>query len=212
MKFFSLVLGLLLACSIAPAQDKKPDAKAAPEGGGYSVGSVVADFTLNDAEGKKTSLKSIAEGKKYVVIDFWSRECPAAKACEPAFAKLNKDFSSKGVALVHMASNKAENKAEADVTATKEYAKKNNITWPVLLDVDNKVALTFGATNTPHVYVIDTKDMKVVYMGAFNDSVWKAENVKKEYVREALDLLLAGKPVTTNYVKPEGCVIKKVVS
>src|SRR5262249_15826235 len=152
------------------------------------------------------------EGKKYVVIDFWSRECPAAKACEPAFAKLDKDFGSKGVALVHMASNKKENKADADVSATKENAKKNNITFPVLLDVDNKIADAFGATKTPQGFGIEGKDMKVVYMGALNDAVWKPENVKKEYVREALDQLLSGKPVSTNQVKPDGCTIKRVVS
>src|SRR5262245_127056 len=102
----ALSFALALACSLSIiAQDKKaaPEAKAPA---GYSVGSVVADFTLNDAEGKKTSLKSIGEGKKFIVLNFWSRECPAAKACEPAFVKLNTDYSGKGVALVHMASNK----------------------------------------------------------------------------------------------------------
>jgi peroxiredoxin len=205
MKFSSVLVAafaLVLLLPHAPAQDAK----------GYAAGSVVADFTLNDLDGKKTSLKSIGEGKKYIVLDFWSRECPAAKACEPAFAKLNTDYAAKGIALVHVASNKKENKAEGDVTATKEYAKKNNIAFPVLLDVDNKIADAFGAQTTPHVYVIDTKDMKVVYVGAFNDAVWKPENVKKEYVREALDLLLGGKAVGTPSTKPEGCTIKRVVS
>jgi thiol-disulfide isomerase/thioredoxin len=208
----ALSFALVFACSLSMtfAQDKKEPEVKAPAG--YSVGSVVADFTLNDAEGKKTSLKTIAEGKKFIVLNFWSRECPAAKATEPAFVKLYADYSGKGVAFVHMASNKKENKAEADVTATKEYAKSKNITWPVLLDVDNKVADVFGGQKTPHVYVVDVKDMKVVYMGSINDSVWKAENVKKEYVREALDLLLAGKAVATPSTPPEGCTIKRVVS
>jgi thiol-disulfide isomerase/thioredoxin len=205
MKSLSFVFALLLPFSIALGQAGK-----APEG--HSVGSVVADFTLSDAEGKKTSLKSIGEGKKYIVLDFWSRECPAAKACEPGFAKLNKDYAAKGVAFVHVASNKKENKVEADVAATKDYATKNGIKCPILLDVDNKIADIFGAEKTPHVYVIDTKDMKVVYAGAFNDAVYKPESVKHEYVREALDLLLAGKPVATPSTKPEGCVIKRVVS
>lgn len=204
---------LALVCAFSPliAQDggKGGETKAPA---GYAVGAVVADFTLTDADGNKTSLKSIAEGKKYVVLDFWSRECPAAKACEPAFAKLHKDFSAKSVAFVHMASNKKENKVEADVTATKDYAKKNSITWPILLDVDNKVADVFGGQTTPHVFVIDVKDMKVVYAGSINDAVWKPENVKREYVREALDLLLAGKPVATPSTKAEGCTIKRVVS
>src|SRR5688572_10658597 len=201
MKPFAVLLSLVLPLSFVCAQ----------EGKGYAVGSVVADFTLDDAEGKKTSLKSLGDGKKYIVLDFWSRNCPAAQNGEPMFAKLHTDFSGKGVAFVHVASNKQENKVEADVKATKEYIKKNSIAFPVLLDVENKIALTFGGQCTPHVFVIDTKDMKVVYAGALNDSVWKPENVKRDYVREALDQLLAGKPVTTPTTKPEGCSIKKVV-
>ena len=211
MKPLSFALALMLPLSFAMAQDAKaPKEEKAPKG--YAVGSVVADFTLNDAEGKKTSLKSLGEGKKYIVIGWWSRKCPAAQAAESAFAKINTDYSGKGVALVYMASNKQENKAEADVAATKDYAASKKITWPVLLDVDNKIADAFGATNTPHVFVLDAKDMKVVYAGALNDNAWKAESVKKEYVREALDLLLAGKPVANPTTKPEGCTIKRVVS
>jgi peroxiredoxin len=213
MKTFAFVFALVMPLAFVAAQDAKKQDKPAEkaEAKGYEVGSTVADFTLNDATGKSTSLKSIAEGKKYVVVSYWSRECPAAQHAEVFFAKINADYASKGVALVYMASNKKENKTEADVKATKDYVANKKITWPVLLDVDNKIALTFGATNTPHVYVIDAKTMKVVYTGSVVDSIWKPENVKKEYVRDALDQLLAGKPVTTASTKPDGCTIKRVV-
>jgi peroxiredoxin len=209
MKIPATIMAFAVLFQAVPAQVEKDKEKPA-DAKGYAVGSVVADFTLNDLEGKKVSLKSLAEGKKYVVIDFWSRECPAAKACEPGFVKLNSDFSSKGVALVHVASNKKENKADADVAATKEYAKKNGITFPVLLDVENKIADVFGAQTTPHVYIVDAATMKVVYAGAFNDNVWKPESVKQQHAREALDLLLAGKPVATASTEPKGCTIKRV--
>src|SRR5262245_16123232 len=129
MRLLATACALLLPLSFAVAQDKKaPVEKDKPaDMKGYEVGATVADFTLNDAEGKKTSLKTIADGKKYVVISFWSRKCPAAQNGEPYFAKINADYDAKGVALVYMASNKQENKAEADVTATKEYAKSKKI-------------------------------------------------------------------------------------
>ena len=213
MKPFAILLSLVLPLSLVCAQDAKPPVEKAPEAKeskGYAVGAVVADFSLNDLEGKKTSLKSIGEGKKYIVLNFWSRNCPAAQICEPLFVKLNTDYSSKGVAMVHIASNKQENKVEADVTATKTYAKDHKITWPVLLDVDNKIADVFGGQATPHVYVIDVKDMKVVYAGAVTDNDWKPAELKQEHVKEALDLLLAGKPVATSSTKPKGCTIKRV--
>ena len=103
-----------------------------------------------------------------------------AKMCEPAFAKLNTDFSGKGVAFVHVASNKAENKVEGDVAKTKEYAKKNSIAFPILLDVDNKIADTFGGKCTPHVFVIDAKDMKVVYAGAMERQRLKGRQRQEE--------------------------------
>ncbi len=198
-----VALGLPLA---AIAQEKKEEPKAK----GYVVGSVVADFTLKNLDGKDVSLKSLATDKKYIVIDFWSRECPAAKGAEPRLGKLNTDYSTKGVQFVHIAANKAENKAEADVEKTKAYVKKQNIAIPVLLDADNKIADVFNALVTPHLFVIDTKDMKVVYVGALTDDAWKSDKVTKEYVKDALELLLAGKPLTTSSTKPEGCTIKRV--
>jgi thiol-disulfide isomerase/thioredoxin len=207
MKPFAILLALVMPLSFVRAQEAKPADKAK----GYAVGSVVADFTLDDADGKKTSLKSLGEGKKYIVLDFWSTTCPAAQGAEPAFAKLYTDFNGKGVAFVHVASNKQENKTEGDVKKTKEYIKKNSIAFPVLLDVDNKIADVFGGTNTPHVFIIDTKDMKVVYAGALNDNVWKKDNIKREHVREALTELLAGKPVSMPKTEASGCTIKRAV-
>jgi peroxiredoxin len=215
MRLLATLLVLLAPASFVVAQDKKPVEKEKPaDMKGYEVGATVADFTLNDAEGKKTSLKAIAEGKKFLVLSFWSRKCPAAVNGEPYFSKIQADYEAKGVTVVYLASNKQENKVEGDVAATKEYVKKTKITWPVLLDVDNKIANVFGGLTTPHVYVIDAKTMKVVYTGGLvgpDGSIWKPENVKKEYVREALDLLLAGKPLATSATKAEGCTIKRVV-
>jgi peroxiredoxin len=177
---------------------------------GYTAGSTVADFTLNDLEGTKRTLKTLAEGKKYVVICFWSRDCAATSGAEERLQKLHTDYDAKGAAFVHLVSNKKENKAEDDVKKTKEVVKSRKIAWTVLLDPDNKIADVFDASVTPTFYVIDAKDLKVAYAGALTDDPWKSAKVTKEYVREALDLLLAGKPVTTATTKAEGCSIKRV--
>jgi peroxiredoxin len=177
---------------------------------GYTAGSTVADFTLNDLEGAKRTLKGLAEGKKYVVVCFWSRECEAVRASETRLQKLYTDFNGQGVAFVHLVSNKKENKAEDDVKKTKEAATARKIEWSMLLDPDNKVADAFDAKVTPTFFVIDAKDLKVAYVGALTDDPWKSAKVAKEYVKEALELLLAGKPVATNSVKAEGTSLKKV--
>ena len=177
---------------------------------GYTAGSVVADFTLNDVDGVKRTLKSLAEGKKFVVVCFWSRECEAVRASETRLQKLYDDFEAKGVAFVHLVSNKKENKAEDDVKKTKESLALRKVKWTALLDVDNKIADAFDAKVTPAFYVIDAKDLKVAYAGALTDDPWKSVKVAKEYVKDALDLLLASKPLVTTAVKAEGTSLKKV--
>lgn len=184
-------------------------AAAAPAQKGYTAGSVVADFTLNDAEGVKRTLKTLAEGKKYVVVCFWSRECEAVRNAEDRLQKLRTDYDAKGVAFVHVVSNKKENKADDDVKKTKEAVKTRKIAWTVLLDPDNKVADAFDAQVTPTLYVVDAKDLKVAYAGALTDDPWKSAKVTKEYVKDALDLLLAGKPVATTTAKASGTQIKR---
>jgi thiol-disulfide isomerase/thioredoxin len=216
MKSLLSILAVGFVCLPLCAQDPKtPPAKDAKEPAkeqaakGYAVGSVAADFTLNDLDGKAVSLKKVAEGKKYIVIDFWSTSCPFAKAAEPAFAKLNADYSAKSVTFLHIASNKRENKDQADLTATKEYVQKNKIAIPVLLDVENKIADVFNARATPHVFILDAKDLKVVYEGSINDDPM-GKNMTKDYTRDALEALLAGKAVPTPTTTPKGCTIKRV--
>ena len=200
----NFVCGLVIAGSFALS------AGVAAAQKGYTAGSTVADFTLNDAEGVKRTLKTLAEGKKYVVVCFWSRECPAVTNSEERLQKLYTDFEPKSVAFVHLVSSKKENKADDDVKKTKETVKTRKIAWTILLDPDNKVADVFDAQVTPTIYVIDAKDLKVAYAGALTDDPWKSAKVTKEYVKEARELLLAGKPVATTTAKASGTQIKRV--
>jgi thiol-disulfide isomerase/thioredoxin len=197
--------GVLAALSLLAAPSLKAQTTK-----GYDVGSVVADFSLNDLEGRKKSLKDLAEGKKYVVVCFWSRECEPTRAAETRLQKLYSDYATKGVAFVRLVSNKRENKAEDDVKKTQDEAKNRKIEWTMLLDVDNKIADAFDAKVTPDFYVLDAKELKVVYEGALTDDKWKSEKVVREYVKESLDLLLEGKPLATTTVAAEGTSIKRV--
>ncbi|HYC76179.1 MAG TPA: redoxin domain-containing protein, partial [Planctomycetota bacterium] len=186
-------LAFALAASTAVAQQK-----------GYAAGSTVADFTLADLDGNKQSLKGLAENKKAVVVCFWSRDCEAARASESRLAKLRADYHEKGVVFVHVVSNKKENKAEDDVKKTREQVKAKKVEWLVLLDPDNKIADAFDARVTPAFFVIDAKDLKVAYAGALTDDPWKDAKVTKEYVKDAVDAVLAGKTPATTTTKAEG--------
>jgi peroxiredoxin len=83
--------------------------------------------------------------------------------------------------------------------------------FPYLLDETQEVAKTYGATRTPHIYIVtrqSTNDFRVGYIGTIDDNAEDASAVKKKYAQEALDEILAGKPASTNYTKAIGCTIK----
>ena len=90
----------------------------------------------------------------------------------------------------------------------KTRAKEKGFTFPYLLDVGQKVYPKFGATKTPHVFIITKKDMKVVYIGAIDNSSRNPEKVTEKYVENAINDLLNGKKVQKNQTRAIGCSIK----
>jgi hypothetical protein len=89
-------------------------------------------------------------------------------------------------------------------------AKHKEYNFPYLVDETQAVAKSFGATNTPHVFVLNKSDntYKVTYIGAIDDNARNASVASKKYVEQAVDALLEGKPVTVEKTKAVGCGIK----
>ena len=86
-------------------------------------------------------------------------------------------------------------------------ATKKKYSFPYLYDETQVVAKAYGATNTPHVFVL-SKDLNVAYIGAIDDSPRNAEGVTKKYVEDAVEALLGGKSVPVTKTKAIGCGIK----
>lgn len=173
----------------------------------YDVGSKVnADITLTDIDGKKHRFGDYKD--KVVVVDFWSINCPWSIKAEPKLLALHEEYREKDVVFLAINSNKTEHDWEADnpFAAIERYVAENDITYPILIDKNNVIADKFGGLTTPHLYVIDKG--VIAYNGGLDDNPnGKAEN---EYLRNALDEVLAGKKVTTPKTKPKGCSIKRV--
>jgi peroxiredoxin len=89
-------------------------------------------------------------------------------------------------------------------------AKKKNYDFPYLVDESQEVAKSFGATNTPHVFVLqnESQNFKVAYIGTIDNSSRDASAATKKYVEDAVDALLANKPVPLSKTKAIGCGIK----
>src|SRR5450755_5021499 len=169
------------------------------------IGAPAPDFTLPNAlDGKAVALKDLLAKNKAVAVIFVATKCPVSNAYNTRMAALGKEYAAKGISLVGINSNKTEPMAEV-----KEHAEKNGFTFPVLKDEGNKVADAYGASHTPEVFVLDPKG-NLIYHGRIDESQDDARNVKSPDLRNALEAILAGKPVPTAQTKAFGCSIKRV--
>ena len=172
---------------------------------GYKVGDKAADFKLKNIDGKMMSLADNKVARGYIVV-FTCNTCPYAKAYESRVIDLNTKYAPLGYPVVAINPNDATTVPGDSYAAmqTKKYA------FPYLQDESQQVAKTYGATRTPHLFVLTRQgsDFVVSYIGAIDDNSEDAKLVKTKYVENAMTEILAGKPATTNSTKAIGCTIK----
>ncbi len=167
------------------------------------VGTAAPDWSsIIGIDDKQHSLSDYKDAKLIVTV-FTCNHCPVAIAYEDRLVALQKDYKSKGVRLIAVNVNNLPNDRLGPM---KVRAKQKKFNFPYLYDPTQKIGRDYGATVTPHVFVLD-KGRKIAYMGAVDDSQ-NSKRVEDHYLRDALDALLAGKkppqPVTDQF----GCGIK----
>jgi peroxiredoxin len=138
-----------------------------------------------------------------VVLVFTCNHCPVAVDYEDRLVDLQKDYKSQGVQVVAVNVNTI---PPDRLDKMKERAEAKGFNFPYLYDESQEIGRNYGATCTPHVFVLD-KSRKIAYMGAIDDSR-KPDNVKDPYLRNALDALLAGKEPPKTVTREFGCSIK----
>ena len=168
-----------------------------------SVGEQAPTFSdLPGTDGKKHSLADYKDAKAVAVV-FTSNRCPVATAYDDRLVALQKEYSKRGVQLVAICSN-YESGHELDTLT--EYARNKHLNFPYLHDDGQKTGRAYGASHTPHVFLLNS-DRKIVYMGAIDDSD-DPKRVAKHYLRDAIDSVLAGKPPASTEIQPFGCRIR----
>jgi peroxiredoxin len=179
------------------------------------IGRPAPDFALRGIDGRSSSLKDFSDAKILVVI-FTANHCPTAQAYEDRVIQLVKDYKDKGVTIVAISPNdpKALHLNELGYTdlgdtleEMKIRAKDKGFNFPYLYDGDEqRVAHAYGPVATPHVFIFD-KDRRLRYTGRVDNN----ERIGKATVhdtRNAIEALLAGKPVPVEKTKTFGCSIK----
>jgi peroxiredoxin len=200
------VVTSFLVVAPALAAEPKPAAAAAPSDLGPAP-----DFTLKDLDGKAVKLADF-KGKT-VVLEWFNPECPYVKAAHGKGSLVDTAARQTKNGIVWLAVNSgAPGKQGHGVATNKEGVAKWKMSHPVLIDEDGKVGRAYGATNTPHMYVVN-KDGRLVYRGAIDNSP-DGEGDSPEggklvnYVDMALADLAAGRPVAIKETKAYGCSVK----
>jgi peroxiredoxin len=168
-----------------------------------AIGTTLDDFKLPDANGAEHSLKALT-GKNGAVLIFVATKCPVSNAYNDRMEKLAQDYKAKGINVIGINSNNTEPAAEV-----KSHAGEKHLTFTILKDDGNKIADRLGATRTPEAYVIDAGG-KLVYHGRI-DNAQNTANITANDLRDALDEMIAGKPVTKTGGAAFGCSIKRAL-
>lgn len=197
ISFFAFCLGLVLLSAFG-----RPT-------GGYQVGDTATDFRLKNVDGKLLSLADNQAAKGYIVV-FTCNTCPYAQAYESRIIDLHHKFAPQGYPVVAINPNALAAASGESFEQMQARAASKKYPFPYLLDETQSVAQAYGATRTPHLYVLTRQSnaLKVAYIGAIDDNSEEPTAVKTRYVENALAEIIAGKPASTSSTKAVGCTIK----
>jgi peroxiredoxin len=166
----------------------------------FKLGSKVDDFALRDTSGGEVQFASL-RGPVTVVI-FIATKCPVSNSYNERMSAIYKDYNARGVKFVFVNSNHNEPLEEVAQHA------RDHFSFAVYKDTDNVVADRFGASVTPEAFVLDSTGT-IRYHGSIDDSQ-VVQRVQENRLRNALDAVLASKPVDQAETKAFGCSIKRI--
>lgn len=176
---------------------------------GYQVGDKIDRFKLKNVDGNMVSLDDYKDSKG-LIVTFTCNTCPYAQLYEQRIMALDKQYAPKGYPVVAIMPNNPKVKPGDSFEAMQKRANDMGYTFPYLIDAGQTVYPKFGATKTPHTYVVENtkKGFVVRYIGAIDDNYQDASAVKQKYVEAAVNALLNGRSVSISETKAIGCTIK----
>lgn len=176
---------------------------------GYKIGDIAEDFSLKNIDGKKVSLSNYKDAKGFI-ITFTCNTCPYAVMYEDRIVALDKKYAPKGYPVIAIMPNNTSVVPGDNLQAMKQRAAEKGFTFPYLIDENQDVYPKFGATKTPHVFVLKKTGIGniVKYIGAIDDNYKNAKAVTTKYVENAVDALINGNEVPEKETKAIGCTIK----
>lgn len=200
MKTIKSILLLAVVALTTAAFTLKPVA-------GYAVGDTISDFKLKNVDGDFLSLSDYDDAKGFIII-FTCNTCPYSVANEDRIIALNDKYEDSGYPVIAINPNNPIAVSEESMEKMKIRSDEKGFNFPYLLDEGQKVYPRFGATKTPHVFIVTKNDMKVQYIGAIDNSSRDEDAVTEKYVENAVDALLNNKKIEKTTTVAIGCSIK----
>lgn len=200
---FILILGVMAVVGVLFINASEPEA-------GYGVGDYAADFKLPNTNGKIVSMSDYSSAKGFIII-FTCNTCPYAKAYESRIIDLDKKYADKGFPVIAINPNDVSQQPGDSMDEMKKRAGNKGYTFPYLRDDSQEVTKAFGATKTPHVYVLNKESSgkyKVEFIGAIDNSPNDPSDVSETYVEDAINAILSGSTPAVTEKRAIGCTIK----
>ncbi len=178
-------------------------------GQGYTPGDEARDFRLKNVDDSMVSMADFPDAKGFIVV-FTTNHCPYAVAYEDRIIALNQKFKDQGYPVIAINPNDPVAYPADSFENMKVRAEEKGFSFPYLFDETQEIAKSYGATRTPHVFLVAKESGKrlVKYIGAIDDNYQDASAVKVKYVANAIASLEAGEPVAPKKTKAIGCSIK----
>lgn len=176
---------------------------------GVKVGDVAPDFKLKNVDGNYVSFSDFPEAKGFVVI-FTCNHCPFSIAYEDRIIALDNKYKSKGYPVIAINPNDPAIVPADGFKEMKARADEKSFTFPYLFDEGQKIFPLYGATRTPHVFLVTKKGKEniVAYIGAIDDNSQDEGAVKNAYLENAIKALLENRTPSPEFTKAIGCTIK----
>jgi len=177
---------------------------------GYKPGDKAADFKLKNVDGKMLSLADFPNAKRFIVV-FTCNNCPYAKAYQDRIIALDKRYKAQGYPVIAINPNDPAVEPADSYENMVTKAKDKGYSFPYLFDPQHTVVRSYGATNTPHAFLL-SKDaggnLIVKYVGAIDDNYQDAGAVQKPYLENAIKAVISGQAPQPNLTKAIGCGVK----
>jgi len=177
---------------------------------GLNVGDTAVDFNLKGVDGKTISLSSDQSAQGYILV-FTCNTCPYSVMYEDRIIALHEKYAKAGYPVIAIQPNDPIRSPGDSFDNMIQRAEEKGFSFPYLMDETQETTKVYGATNTPHAYVLNKQSdnsFRIEYIGAIDNNSRNAEAADKHYVQNAIDGLLTNKAIETTSTKAIGCTIK----